>query len=929
MKKFKVLIIIFSFSLFLPQLLQATHIRAGEITARRISTQTLTYEFTLVGYTDTEGASPPVLFGSAGVLNFGDGNSIEVTPQDFTSVLIGEAIAKNTFTITHTFQAPGTYSVSYQEDFRNEGILTMTNSVNTAFYIETKILIDPLLGMNQTPVLLIPPIDDAASGIKFIHNPGAFDADGDSLAYQIVKNKQKEELIVDGFKFPHDPSLYIDYDRGNETRTGPPTYTMDPLTGDLIWDAPGIAGEYNVAFIVEEWRKINGIWHQLGYVTRDMQILVEETDNNPPELSIPKDTCIVAGNLLEVEIEGTDEDGDDVMLEAYGGIFDLNTNPASFTPSPPIYQPTPALLNFTWQTSCLHLQARPYTVQFKATDMPQEGGPSLTAFETWNIRVVAPAPEGLTATITSNQSIQLEWDSYSCNNADSIQIWRRTGSLDFTPDNCETGIPEGLGYELVGKVEAEQKNFLDQTDLPPGAELCYRIVAEFQEPTGEEVLESLVSNESCIMVKADKPVITHADVKTTSETQGEVIVSWYSPFEVDQQIFIPPYSYQVFRSIGMTGEQDRSMVLETTDTTFTDMGLNTYEEIYNYTVLAYDSNGKEIGSSAVASTVWLEPIPEIGRITLNWQANVPWALVTPTYFRHYIYRDRIDESNPEELVLMDSVDVSIYGFQYIDEGNIGQELSDKFEYCYYVETFGSYNNPNILEPLINRSQIICARPNDTIPPCPPLNFSITNPAIENCNDFLATKPCSLFGYYNELNWEGNISGDCQNDIAKYLVLYSKTGEEDSFETIATVTEPHFEHPPQEGSFAGCYKIIAIDRSGNQSPPTETFCVENCTYYELPNVFTPNEDGVNDTFRPFDCPLFVKSVNFTVYNRWGVEVYSNKQDEEKSIYLEWNGTSNSGKKVLSGTYYYEAELEFVTFEPENNKQVLKGWVDVLY
>jgi hypothetical protein len=48
----------------------------------------------------------------------------------------------------------------------------------------------------------------------------------------------------------------------------PPTFTIDPVTGDICWDAPGprkrdgglIAGpddyaEYNIAFVVEEWRK--------------------------------------------------------------------------------------------------------------------------------------------------------------------------------------------------------------------------------------------------------------------------------------------------------------------------------------------------------------------------------------------------------------------------------------------------------------------------------------------------------------------------------------------------------------------------------------------------------------------------------------------------------------------------------------------------
>lgn len=60
----------------------ATHIRAGEIIAERVSTQTLTYKITVVGYTDTRSS---VVFGP-GEIDFGDGR-VEVlnTESDITS----------------------------------------------------------------------------------------------------------------------------------------------------------------------------------------------------------------------------------------------------------------------------------------------------------------------------------------------------------------------------------------------------------------------------------------------------------------------------------------------------------------------------------------------------------------------------------------------------------------------------------------------------------------------------------------------------------------------------------------------------------------------------------------------------------------------------------------------------------------------------
>ena len=78
----------------------ATHIRAGEIIARRVNVQTLEYEFTVVGYTDTRSN---VVFGP-GIINFGDGRETQLnTENDIATVVdLGNQIEKNTFVI-HAF----------------------------------------------------------------------------------------------------------------------------------------------------------------------------------------------------------------------------------------------------------------------------------------------------------------------------------------------------------------------------------------------------------------------------------------------------------------------------------------------------------------------------------------------------------------------------------------------------------------------------------------------------------------------------------------------------------------------------------------------------------------------------------------------------------------------------------------------------------
>ncbi len=66
--------------------------------------------------------------------------------------------------------------------------------------------------------------------------------------------------------------------------------------------------------------------------------------------------------------------------------------------------------------------------------------------------------------------------------------------------------------------------------------------------------------------------------------------------------------------------------------------------------------------------------------------------------------------------------------------------------------------------------------------------------------------------------------------------------------------------------------------------------------EVPNVFTPNGDGINDVFQVKTNG--VMTYKFDVYNRWGAIVY---KFAGKRIY--WDGRSSAGVQMESGTYFY--------------------------
>ena len=68
---------------------------------------------------------------------------------------------------------------------------------------------------------------------------------------------------------------------------------------------------------------------------------------------------------------------------------------------------------------------------------------------------------------------------------------------------------------------------------------------------------------------------------------------------------------------------------------------------------------------------------------------------------------------------------------------------------------------------------------------------------------------------------------------------------------------------------------------------------------IPNVFTPNGDGVNDSFNlPFDG---FKSFNVVIINRWGNVMWD--KTDQTGIQL-WDGTNNGGEKCTDGVYFYK-------------------------
>ena len=946
--KNKRIILLGLFFLLYIQNASATHLEAGEIVAVRDKTNPLKYCFTIRLYTFSKSSARSDQL----TINMGDGKApVVVARTTAQPVPIGLDIDINIYEFCYTYSSQGNYWVSFQEENRNDGVLNMASSVNTPFNVETLIVINPADGFNATPVLTVPPLDVACVGQKFTHNPGAYDADGDSLAFKLTVPQKARNVDVDAYRLPHKVG-----NGQTEDKSGPATFQLDPLTGTMTWDAPAQAGSYNVAFLVEEWR--NG--KRIGYVVRDMQILVIECTNKRPDLK-PDSLCLVAHVDIETRtVKATDFDlpdrvdpivitvpftkdanNNEVKQSLFNSdLFGADVATFTFNPSP---QNAPANGTFHFEPKCKHVREQPYFIVFKVEDRPPAPNNPLSELETWKIVVKGPPVKNLVATPGPGSSFDLTWDDYKLEcpgftqaQFDKMQyvIWRKDGCR---PVLACTEDPIKAGYQEIGRQALSDNTFSDIGPLSKGLTYSYIITVDYpKQPFGGGGV-SQASVEACVSLPVDVPVITKVSVTETSATTGKILLKWTSPPQLNTPP--PPYYYELYRAEGLNGtnfvkiheqaDDNNPNPFPSYENQFLDNNLNTLDKAYSYKIVLLTTpspNPTRVDTSSVASSVRLTATPGENQIILDWAYNVPWSNFTNEalgVYKHLIYRK--DGNGTENLI--DSVRVGTP--RYVDKGKyMGICLDPDVNYSYRVETKGSYFNPNIpVSPLNNFSQEDTASPDDNLPPPPPMleidSVDCSALAFKLCSETLDQLFIS-FPDKNKLTWQPDPTSIC-NEVSEYRLYYKAPGQEDYDRNspVYTGTNLTFMHDPEFmgiTSLAGCYVVTAVDKSGNESDFSNEVCQDNCLYYKLPNIMTANGDGLNDIFIPCPEPLYVLSAKVEIFNRWGVKVF-----ETEDININWDGTNTSGQKLDDGVYYYSAKVKFITIDKSRENQEFKGWI----
>lgn len=96
---------------------------------------------------------------------------------------------------------------------------------------------------------------------------------------------------------------------------------------------------------------------------------------------------------------------------------------------------------------------------------------------------------------------------------------------------------------------------------------------------------------------------------------------------------------------------------------------------------------------------------------------------------------------------------------------------------------------------------------------------------------------------------------------------------------------------------GTYTVVLVASNGSCVDSVSTIIIVDVeTTITIPNVFSPNGDGVNDGF--FINSTGLESLSCDIFNRWGQLVYRLDSPNQK-----WDGTLNNGSAASDGTYFY--------------------------
>jgi hypothetical protein len=323
------------------------------IEAKPVSCQNLTYEI-IVHYSLSSGTDVLTRFFE---IYYGDGVWEDFRIEQEEPILINKDQVYYKIVKNHSYSGPGKYAISVRITPRPSGIQNMDRSINTPLYVETMVVIDPILGCNSTPGIQNIPIFKLKSHLSYSFDPCFEDDENDSISFTLTHALQDKNVEAINYE------IASGYDESHTRKLS--RLSIDPYTGSLLWNAKRVEEDYCIVMTVYEWRKVDGTYFKISQSTLDYVAGFVDTENNAPEISGLKDTVLIVGNSYSNTITLADPEADSIQMQIHGDFKNILDNPHSndfdFFPGPLNY-------NFNFSPAIKHVRSKPYKFLVSGTD---------------------------------------------------------------------------------------------------------------------------------------------------------------------------------------------------------------------------------------------------------------------------------------------------------------------------------------------------------------------------------------------------------------------------------------------------------------------------------------------------------------------------------------------------------------------------------
>ena len=165
------------------------------------------------------------------------------------------------------------------------------------------------------------------------------------------------------------------------------------------------------------------------------------------------------------------------------------------------------------------------------------------------------------------------------------------------------------------------------------------------------------------------------------------------------------------------------------------------------------------------------------------------------------------------------------------------------------------------------------------------------------------------------------------DIELPALTEIEFGESHTFQPIFSINENQitsFDWIPNDGfdctncpnptttpSFSNTYALTVTNSIGCTATANTQINLLNgpASSVYLPNVFSPNNDGINDILSVYGSPSIATVNALEVYDRWGNQLFAQRDFLPNNPSIGWDGRIHNGEFALPATYLIKVTVTF--------------------